>query len=107
MIAFCGLNCLKCEAFLATQNNDDALRAKVAEESSRTFNITVLPEQINCNGCLSDGIKISYCDQCEIRKCAKGRHFRTCADCEDYACSNLNGVLSSSPDAKLNLDSLR
>lgn len=27
MIAFCGLDCTKCDAYIATQTNDDALRA--------------------------------------------------------------------------------
>jgi len=29
-IAYCGLDCEKCEARIATMNNDDALRQKVA-----------------------------------------------------------------------------
>ena len=35
MIAYCGLDCSKCGAFLATQANDDALRAKTSEEWSK------------------------------------------------------------------------
>ena len=31
-IAYCGLDCEKCEAYIATQNDDDDLRAKVAKE---------------------------------------------------------------------------
>ena len=34
-IAYCGLDCEKCEARIATMNNDDALRQKVAKEWSR------------------------------------------------------------------------
>ena len=30
-IAYCGLNCEACEARIATVNNDDKLRAKVAK----------------------------------------------------------------------------
>ena len=33
-IAYCGLDCEKCEARIATMNNDDALRQKVAKEWS-------------------------------------------------------------------------
>ena len=36
-IACCGLDCEACEARLATISNDNALRAKVAEEWSKTF----------------------------------------------------------------------
>ena len=32
MVAYCCLECDKCDAFLVTQNNDDVLRAKVAKE---------------------------------------------------------------------------
>lgn len=32
MIGYCGLDCVQCEAFIATKNDDNALRAKVAEE---------------------------------------------------------------------------
>lgn len=108
MIAFCGLNCTKCEAFIATQNNDDALRAKVAQEWSKLYNAPIQPEHINCEGCLSDGIKVYYCDQmCEIRKCAKKNEVQTCANCKDYSCSKLEEVFKYAPDAKSNLDSLR
>lgn len=108
MIAYCGLNCLKCEAFIATKNNDDQLRAKVAQEWSKINNTTILPEHINCTGCHSDGVKTYYCDQmCEIRKCAMDRKLHTCANCNDYLCSKLDEVFKYVPDAKKNLDKLR
>ena len=31
LVAFCGLNCAKCDAYIATKNNDDALREKTAK----------------------------------------------------------------------------
>ena len=31
LIAYCGLDCEKCDARIATLNNDNALREKVAE----------------------------------------------------------------------------
>lgn len=31
LIAYCGLDCEKCDAQIATLNNDDALREKVAK----------------------------------------------------------------------------
>lgn len=35
MIAVCGLDCSQCGAFLATKENDDKKRAKVAQEWSK------------------------------------------------------------------------
>ena len=31
-IAYCGIDCEKCEARVATKNNDDTLREKVAKD---------------------------------------------------------------------------
>ncbi|WP_347490751.1 DUF3795 domain-containing protein [Desulfoscipio sp. XC116] len=105
MIAFCGIDCTKCEAFTATQKNDDKLRAKVAKNWSNHYNVKILPEQINCSGCLSDGIKTYHCEyMCKIRKCAKGRNLQTCSKCNDYACSKLDEVFKYVPDAKKNLE---
>jgi predicted peroxiredoxin len=74
MIAYCGLECEKCEAFIATEKNDDRLRAEVAEKWARLYNAPVKPEHINCTGCKSSGVKTFYCEQmCEIRKCATGK----------------------------------
>lgn len=41
-IAYCGLDCETCEARLATVNNDDELRGKVARKSGRLSRI-ILP----------------------------------------------------------------
>jgi hypothetical protein len=108
MIAYCGLDCSKCGAFLATQSNDDALRAKTAEEWSKAYGVDIKPEKINCTGCQSDGVKFDYCENtCEIRKCAHERKVGTCADCGDYACEKLGEFFKMAPNAKESLDSLR
>ena len=46
-IACCGLDCEACEARLATISNDNALRAKVAEEWSR-INLAIPIYIIRC-----------------------------------------------------------
>lgn len=38
-IAFCGLDCEQCEARIATINDDNKLREKVAEECSKVSEI--------------------------------------------------------------------
>jgi hypothetical protein len=108
MIAYCGLDCEKCGAFKAHAANDDALRAKTAEEWSKAFKVEIPPESINCTGCASDGIKFHYCENmCEIRKCARGRAVDTCAACADYGCDKLNAFFDMAPEAKNLLESLR
>jgi hypothetical protein len=48
MIAYCCLECDKCDVYIATQNNDDGLRAKVAKEWKMEA------EEFYCDGCKSD-----------------------------------------------------
>jgi hypothetical protein len=108
MIAYCGLDCEKCDAFIATANNDDSLRAKLAEQWSKEYSTQMKPGDINCTGCKSDGVKLFYCrNLCEIRKCALPRGIDTCAKCVDYPCGRLDFVHRNAPDAKERLDALK
>jgi len=110
MIARCGLICSECEAYLATQNDDAAERQRLAEVWSRQFQSEIKPEDINCDGCLTEsGRQIGYCAMCEIRKCAQERRVENCAHCDDYACETLVAFFGQSSDskAKATLDEIR
>ena len=48
-IAYCGLDCESCEARLATVNNDDALRRRVAKEWSELNGAEITAEMITGN----------------------------------------------------------
>jgi hypothetical protein len=108
MIAYCGLDCDKCDAFIATANNDYAMRARVAEVWAREYNVSIRPEDINCAGCKSDGPRVHYCESmCEIRKCAAKKNLSTCATCMDYPCKPLEDtIFGHAPEAKARLDAL-
>ena len=105
MIAYCGLDCEKCEARIATVNDDDALRAKVAKKWSELNNIEITPEMINCMGCRVDGVKTVYCDRlCAIRQCAMGRKYTTCGDCAELgSCQKVEAVIGNNAEALKNL----
>ena len=60
MIAYCGLDCEKCDAYLATIHDDQALREKTAKLWSELNNVPILPEHINWQGCRVDGVKTVY-----------------------------------------------
>ena len=108
MIAFCGLSCTDCPAFIATQKNDDEGRKKVAEKWSKDHEVALKVEDINCDGCLIDSDRLfNYCKVCEIRKCGKEKKVENCAYCEDYACDRLTGFLKMAPEAKTTLDGIR
>ena len=106
MIAYCGLDCEKCDAYLATINNDQALRAKTAKLWAELNNAPILPEHINCEGCRVDGIKTVYCDNlCNIRQCALKKCVTTCGNCPDLAkCQIVEVITSNNPDALKNLE---
>jgi hypothetical protein len=74
MVAYCCLECDKCDAHIATQKNDNQLRAKVAKEWKMEA------EKISCDGCKSDNALFN----CEAKKCAIARELATCAHCADF-----------------------
>lgn len=107
-IAYCGLNCTECPAYIATQKNDQTLREKVAAEWSREFNIDISIDDINCDGCYStEGVLFSHCLECPMRICALDRPLETCAECDEYPCKDLEEFFGLVPSAKSKLDSLR
>ena len=108
MIASCGLDCETCEAYVATQKNDPAMRAQVAQKWTQTYNTTLTANDINCTGCQGSGVKFAYCEHmCPIRACARAKSFTTCAECDDYGCDKLQFVHKAVPDAQKQLDLLR
>ena len=108
MVAFCGLACNECGAFLATRNDDDDKRAEVAELWSRLFKADIKQGDINCDGCLSKGGRLfSHCKVCEIRKCGDEKGVANCAYCDEYACDKLDWVFQAAPESKKRLDEIR
>ena len=105
MIAYCGLDCEKCDAYIATKNNDQALREKTAKLWSELNNVTILPEHINCEGCRTNGVKTYYCDTlCAIRQCAMKKGVSTCGDCAQMEqCEKVAVVIGNNADALKNL----
>lgn len=108
MIAYCGLVCSNCPTFLATKNDDDAARQKTAALYSEKFGFDLKPEDINCDGCLSQGGKlIGYCQVCEIRKCCRQKGLDHCALCEEQGCEKMAKFHEFSPDAKAAFEALK
>lgn len=105
MIAYCGLDCEKCDAYLATIHDDQALREKTAKRWAALNNAPILPEHINCQGCRAAGMKTVFCDSlCGIRQCALKKGVTTCGGCPDLeTCQIVGAVISNNPEALKNL----
>ena len=104
-IAYCGLDCEKCDAYIVTVNDDNALREKTAKLWSKLNGITITPEQINCEGCRKDGKKTIYCDKlCPIRQCALSKKYETCGNCNEMkTCKKVAMVIGNNKEALKNL----
>ena len=108
MIAFCGLECHKCPAFLATQADDDEKRVEIAKIWSKEYNADIKPEHINCDGCKSDtGRLIGHCLVCEVRKCGNEKELENCGHCNDFPCKKLDFIFNAAPDAKKKLEEIK
>ena len=105
-IAYCGLDCEACEARLATVNNDNELRIKVAKEWSKLNGVEITPEMINCSGCRIPGAKTVYCDSlCPIRQCAREKQMETCGGClEMKSCEKVGAIIGNNLDARGRLE---
>ena len=68
MKGYCGIDCQSCAGYLATINNDDRMRMDTAIKWSRMFKITVLPREVNCTGCQSEGVRFKNSETCKIRQ---------------------------------------
>lgn len=101
MIAYCGIDCEKCDAYIATINDDQALREQTAKKWADLNNAPILPEHINCQGCRTEGVKTVFCDSiCGIRQCALMKGVETCGDCPELEnCEIIAMVFSNNDEA--------
>ena len=109
MIAYCGLVCTDCPAYVATQANDRAALERVAAQWREEFNapeITV--EYVVCDGCLAeDRRRCGHCAECDVRACGVSRGVANCSHCTDYGCEKLERFFGFAPDARRVLDEIR
>ena len=105
LIAVCGLDCEKCDAYIATKNNDQTLREKTAKLWSELNNAPILPEHINCDGCRANGRKTVFCENlCGIRQCALKKGVETCGTCQKIdGCPIVGTIHANNPEARDNL----
>ena len=111
IVAMCGLICNDCMGFIATQKNDDELKAKVIEAWSTEKERYKL-EDIDCDGCIAGKRLHKFCADCDVRKCAMERDIDNCAYCAEFPCEKLEKLWKgfrtvSGEEAKANLEKIR
>ena len=107
-IAYCGLVCTDCGAYIATQADDDKQRKDVAEQWTKEYKHDFKPEDINCDGCLTVTGKVAvYTAMCPIRKCGKEKGVINCAYCSDYSFDKTDEFFKMVPACKKTLDAIK
>jgi hypothetical protein len=108
MIAPCGLDCPRCLAYRAWQDDDQAKRELTARIWSAAFGMRFSAADINCSGCGShEGPKLDNCYECGIRACAEKQGLSHCSECNSYLCNDLFSFIVKNPEAWQNLDELK
>ena len=102
-IAYCGIDCSDCDAFIATQNNDQSLREKTAKEWGILYENTYTPDMINCSSCKGSGVLFGHCSRCKIRRCALERSVEHCDVCGEFkTCKLINDFIAWVPGVAAN-----
>lgn len=108
MIAYCGIDCSKCDSYLATQSGNEEQLAKVAKKLSKLYRTDVKAEYVVCDGCRAGKRLSFYCrNSCKMRKCCIEKKYDSCIECVDFPCKELQFELDNSPEAKENLNKLK
>jgi len=107
IIAYCGLVCDDCPAFIATNQNYHAKKEELAKKwADQNENLNA--NDITCYGCKNTNKKTKFCQICYVRKCCIKKGIENCAFCFDYPCPEYNKLIKKivSPEAKKILDEL-
>ncbi|MDD5312056.1 MAG: DUF3795 domain-containing protein [Dehalococcoidia bacterium] len=79
LAAPCGLYCGVCGIYIATRDNNDKFKERLAP----VYNTTA--EELVCDGCLSERV-FGYCKVCPIKSCCSDKKIEGCFQCTDFPC---------------------
>lgn len=88
LIAYCGINCDTCPLYIATINNDEAMKKEILLKYEKLYNRSFEIKEMECYGCKS-GMKFSLSNACNITPCNINRGTETCSQCENYQCERI------------------
>jgi len=107
MIAYCGLICTECPAYIATKEGDEKKAEETASQWSKDYGINVTTEDVWCDGCLVEGKKCSHCAECEVRACGIKNNVKNCGRCGDFPCDTIENFFKIAPDVRSVLEGER
>lgn len=108
MIAYCGLDCTECDAYIATKNEDEELKRTTAKRWSKEYGSDIRPEDVNCVGCMEvKGAHIIHWDRCDILKCCKERDIENCGQCSEFPCEKINSYFEEGLPTKERLENIK
>jgi hypothetical protein len=109
IIAFCGIDCASCPAYIGTAGGDEELLKKTAEEWS-TAEEQLTPEDVICHSCTQTEKRLfTWCKQCRVKDCCREKDLANCAYCDEYACDELKNLwdIVESQEPRRTLDDIR
>jgi len=87
LLAPCGLYCGVCAIFIAHRDNNLKFKDRLVNVYKP---LTESIDDIQCTGCLSNGIIFGYCQSCPIKSCVKEKDLEGCYQCNDWPCKLIN-----------------
>jgi uncharacterized CHY-type Zn-finger protein len=106
-LAFCGIDCAGCDAYIATQTNNQELKEKTLETWKKQFNAEMTLDAVTCDGCVSGGCHGGYTGECPIRACGMAKGIANCGLCPEYSCEKLDAFVAHIPGGRERLDAAR
>ena len=99
MIGYCGINCEKCEARIATIRDDDKMREEVSRKWCEIFHTDIItPDKINCTGCRGNGVEYFFLTPEEFRARIEDDEF---LEYEEVYTDRFYGTLKSQVEKQL------
>ena len=108
IIGYCGVDCTVCEAYIATQDGDEAEKERIAARWRQKYhNPKIDAAYVTCDGCLTHSAYLGgYCLDCPIRRCGHARGVFNCACCPEYPCDTLVRFFKLVPTAQATLEQI-
>ncbi len=89
MMSVCGVLCSNCPAYSAAAKGSE-YQQQVVEAWNRIYGLNEIPEHISCGGCLGNDEDLFYTSRsCKARLCCRHKGLRSCAECSQENCPDL------------------